>query len=61
MRKIIKELQYQFITLNRWLREQKLRLLGINREFYCQREFEFQSKCDHQCDHCKEYYSPLEK
>ena len=28
--------------------------------FYCQRDIEGESKCDTQCDHCKEYYSPLE-
>jgi len=27
---------------------------------YCQREIEGQSICDKQCEHCKEYYSPLE-
>jgi uncharacterized HAD superfamily protein len=26
---------------------------------YCQREIEEESKCDEQCDHCKEYYKPL--
>jgi len=41
------------------LREQKLRLLGIERMFYCQSEIEGDSKCIHQCDHCKEYYKPL--
>ena len=29
--------------------------------FYCQREIESQSKCTNQCDHCKEYYKPLEQ
>ena len=27
---------------------------------YCQREIEGQSICDKQCEHCKEYYAPLE-
>ena len=28
--------------------------------FYCQREIECNPKCEIQCDHCKEYYKPLE-
>ena len=32
-----------------------------NKSFtYCQSEIEGQSICDKQCDHCKEYYAPLE-
>jgi len=27
---------------------------------YCQKEIEEQSKCKIQCEHCKEYYKPLE-
>jgi hypothetical protein len=27
---------------------------------YCQREIEMETKCDGQCDHCKNYYSPIE-
>lgn len=30
-------------------------------KFYCQREIEQETKCDVQCDHCKEYYKPLEE
>ena len=29
--------------------------------FYCQRHIEGNSICDEQCDHCKEYYAPLER
>ena len=29
-------------------------------DFYCQRDIEGESKCKEQCDHCKEYYAPLE-
>ena len=29
-------------------------------KFYCQREIENESKCDEQCEHCREYYKPLE-
>jgi hypothetical protein len=43
------------------MREQKLRLFGVNRDFYCQQEIERESKCTYQCEHCKEYYKPLEK
>jgi hypothetical protein len=28
---------------------------------YCQRKIEGKSKCKTQCDHCKEYYKPLER
>ena len=35
--------------------------LNQNKYFtYCQRQVEGQSICDKQCDHCKEYYAPLE-
>lgn len=27
----------------------------------CQRDIEGESKCSEQCDHCKEYYAPLEE
>lgn len=27
---------------------------------YCQRQIEDNGKCDIQCEHCKEYYAPLE-
>ena len=33
--------------------------LGIG--FYCQRNIEGELDCDNQCEHCKEYYAPLEK
>jgi len=53
------EIEYQFQMLYRWLREQKLRLMGVDRSFHCQREIEMESKCKHQCGHCKEYFSNL--
>lgn len=28
--------------------------------FKCQREFEEESKCEVQCEHCEEYYKPIE-
>jgi hypothetical protein len=61
LRYLIEEIRYKFTMLLRWIREQKLRLFGINRSFYCQRKFEEESKCVYQCDHCKEYYKPIEK
>lgn len=33
----------------------------VKKHFYCQREIEFESKCNTQCDHCKEYYKPISK
>ena len=61
IKNLIEEIQYQFEMLSRWMREQKLRLFGVSRAFYCQREIEGQSKCKTQCDHCKEYYKPLDQ
>ena len=29
--------------------------------FYCQSHIEGQTICSEQCDHCKEYYAPLER
>jgi len=34
--------------------------LGINFK-YCQMKIEDKSKCKTQCEHCKEYYKPLER
>ena len=28
---------------------------------YCQAEIEYEGKCATQCEHCKQYYAPLEK
>lgn len=28
---------------------------------YCQSNEELNGKCEQQCDHCKEYYKPLEE
>ena len=36
-----------------------LRIVGG--AFYCQRDIEGQTICDKQCDHCQEYYKPLEQ
>lgn len=32
----------------------------MSKFIYCQRKEEGQDKCKKQCDHCKEYYAPLE-
>ena len=29
---------------------------NVSNFFHCQREEEMQSKCERQCEHCKEYY-----
>ena len=34
---------------------------SVSNYFHCQREEEMESKCTNQCDHCKEYYKPLEQ
>lgn len=56
----IEEIKYQYEILSRWIRERRLSLFGINRSFYCQSEIEGNRKCIDQCDHCQEYYKPLE-
>lgn len=38
-----------------------LNLQNVSKSFYCQREIEGESICNKQCDHCKEYYAPLER
>lgn len=58
---IIEEIKYQYGMFSRWFREFIFKLRGVNRLFYCQREIECELKCETQCSHCKEYYSPLEK
>lgn len=35
--------------------------LAISRTFICQSEAEGNKKCSQQCDHCKQYFAPLEK
>jgi len=40
MKNLIEEIQYQYEMLYRWMREQKLRLFGVSRAFYCQSEIE---------------------
>jgi hypothetical protein len=40
---------------------QILRQTDIVSSFYCQRSIEGEDECDTQCEHCKEYYAPLEK
>lgn len=44
----------------RWLREKLLSFLEVDRGFECQREYEMETKCFNQCEHCSEYYKPLE-
>jgi hypothetical protein len=36
-------------------------LYDVGSAFYCQRDIEGESICDSQCEHCEEYYRPLEQ
>ena len=54
-------ISYTWYVFTLWSRETWLKLKGVNRDFYCQREEEFESKCTTQCPHCEEYYRPLEE
>lgn len=46
--------------LKRWLRELIFKIIGIDRNFYCQSEIEEERQCKYQCSHCKEYYKSLD-
>lgn len=41
--------------------EQIKHFFGMTKSFYCQSEIEDDGKCEKQCEHCKEYYRPLEQ
>jgi hypothetical protein len=55
------EIKFYIELFYRWLRENFLSLTGNYRGFYCRNEIEGKRKCRIQCEHCKEYYKPLEK
>lgn len=61
MKCFIEEIIYKLELLYRWIRENRLYFSGVYRGFYCQADIEGQRKCTHQCEHCKEYYKPLEQ
>lgn len=65
MVKLLRELSewigYQRYCFKLWFHEFRLKLMGVDRSFYCQRQEEFETKCVNQCDHCKIYYAPLEE
>lgn len=55
-------------SLTKWLiekREKEAKIIAdqanVIKSFYCQRDIEMESKCEKQCEHCKEYYAPLEE
>lgn len=55
------EIGYQLYEFKKWIREQYLYYIKkVDRAFYCQAHIEGKSKCETQCDHCKEYFKPLE-
>lgn len=39
----------------------KLNKSDVISSVYCQRSIEDEDKCDEQCEHCGEYYKPLEQ
>ena len=41
--------------------EKQLLIHSVVKSFYCQSDIEDDGKCDSQCNHCKEYYKPLEQ
>ena len=47
-----------------WLEDELIRQLTLTdvvESFYCQSQIEDNGKCDVQCNHCQEYYKPLEQ
>lgn len=36
------------------------RIEDSEESFYCQSEIESEEKCTYPCDHCKEYYKPID-
>ena len=44
-----------------WTLVKNLSISGVSKSFYCQSDIEMNGKCNEQCDHCKEYYKPLEQ
>lgn len=61
MRYFVGEFKFCLELLYRWLREKWYGIIGIDRSFYCKSEIEGGRKCKYQCDHCNEYYKPLEE
>lgn len=60
LEKILLDLNIGYITV-KVAKRKILRLFAISRAFYCQSEIEGNRKCINQCEHCKEYYKPLEQ
>lgn len=61
MKKIKEEISYRIWLITDWIRLKYLKIFkGYKMDFYCQSEIEFGVWCKTQCDHCKEYYKPLE-
>lgn len=59
--KLIKEILYYLWVLTNWVHTKYLRIFrGYKMDFYCQSQIEGDGWCKTQCDHCKEYYKPLE-
>jgi hypothetical protein len=40
---------------------EQFRLHSVSKSFYCQSDIEMDNICGKQCNHCKEYYKPLEQ
>ena len=55
------EIKFQIYLFKSWLREFFFKLKGIDRNFYCQSHIELEDKCKYQCEHCEEYYKPLDE
>lgn len=42
------------------IHDSELQLGDINIPFDCQEYYEYNTLCDKQCQHCKEYYKPID-
>lgn len=59
---VTNKLDYQImLNMNKKVETKALSQHDVSKSFYCQSEIETDNKCDSQCEHCKEYYKPLEQ
>jgi len=60
--KLLEEILYYLWVFSNWVHKVYLhRIRGYKMDFYCQSQIEGRTWCKTQCDHCKEYYKPIEK
>ena len=48
------------LTLKSFFFNTETEQIKLNCDFYCQSQIELKPFCNNQCEHCKNYYSPIE-